>query len=395
MNRQARRAVLQTERTMGPLGGYRILELAGIGPGPFCAMMLADMGADVTRIDRATGRTRPISGDVRLDITARGRKSLALDLKNPAAIATVLRLCAQVDGLIEGYRPGVMERLGLGPDACLATNPRLVYGRMTGWGQHGPLAQLAGHDINYLAISGGLYMLGRAEERPSAPLNLLADMGGGGLMLAFGMTCALLERERSGKGQVVDAAMVEGAALLATSVYAQKAMGWWSSERGSNLLDSGAHFYDVYATSDGRYVAVGAIEPQFYALLLAGLGLDPAELPPQLERSSWPAMKRRFADVFRTRTRDEWARIFADSDACVSPVLTPEEAAEHPHAVARQAFSHSFDVLHPTPAPRLSRSRHETTLPPPRVGEHSDELLRSFAFDASEIAALRACGALA
>ena len=266
---------------------------------------------------------------------------------------------------------------------------------MTGWGQDGPLASLAGHDINYLAMSGTLYMLGRNDERPGAPLNLLADMGGGGLMLAFGMACALLERSRSGQGQVVDAAMVEGAALLATSVYAQKAMGWWHAERGSNLLDSGAHFYDVYETSDGRYMAVGAIEPQFYALLLEGLELDAAQLPAQLDRASWPAMKRRFAELFLTRTRDEWTRIFADSDACVSPVLTPEEASTHPHAIERRSFHRSFDVLHPGPVPRFSRSATGAADPPPQAGQHSDELLRSFAFDAGEIAALRACGALA
>jgi alpha-methylacyl-CoA racemase len=379
---------------MGPLAGYRILEFAGIGPGPFCAMMLADMGAEIIRIDRTSGSARPIDGDPRLDITARGRKSLALDLKKPAALATVLRLCTQVDGLIEGFRPGVMERLGLGPDECLEANPRLVYGRMTGWGQDGPLSHLAGHDINYLAISGSLYLFGRAEERPGTPLNLVADMGGGGMLLAFGMTCALLERAKSGKGQVVDAAMVEGAALLATFVYAQKAMGWWRSERGSNLLDSGAHFYEVYETKDGKYVSVGAIEPQFYALLLAGLELDAAELPRQLDRASWPSMKQRFAAIFRTRTRDYWAQVFANRDACVAPVLTPEEAAQHPHARARGAFNSDFDVLHPSPAPRFSRSHSERLGAPPKIGEHSDEVLGAFGYNPDEIAALRACGAL-
>ena len=383
------------ERVMGSLSGYRILEVAGIGPGPFCAMMLADQGAEVVRIDRASGSTRPIEGDTRLDVSARGRRSLALDLKHPEAVRTVLRLCARSDALLEGFRPGVMERLGLGPEPCLAANPALVYGRMTGWGQDGPLHHLAGHDINYLAISGNLHMFGRTEERPSAPLNLVADMGGGGLMLAFGMTCALLERARTGQGQVVDAAMVEGAALLATSVYAQKAMGWWRDERGANLLDSGAPFYEVYRTKDDGFMAVGAIEPRFYALLLRGLGVEPDSSPPQMDRDSWPALKQRFAAIFRTRTREEWTSQFQDSDACVTPVLTPEEAATHPHALARGSFRNSWGVLHPAPAPRLSRSTSPPLTPPPRTGEHSDEVLRSFDFSVDEIGALRACGALA
>ena len=380
---------------MGPLSGYRILEVAGIGPGPFCAMMLADQGAEIIRIDRASGSSRPIDGDVRLDISARGRKSLALDLKKPEAVKAVLRLCTQVDGLIEGFRPGVMERLGLGPDHCLAVNPALVYGRMTGWGQDGPLRELAGHDINYLAMSGSLYMFGRAGERPSAPLNLVADMGGGGMLLAYGMTCAFLERARTGHGQVVDAAMVEGAALLATSIYAWKAMGWWRDERGTNLLDSGAPFYEVYETSDGGHMAVGAIEPQFYALLLKGLGIDPAEIPPQMDRASWPQMKRQFAGIFRSRSREEWSRVFGHSDACVTPVLSPEEAARHPHAIARGAFRESRGVKHPAPAPRFSRSVAAPCDPPPRPGEHSELVLRSFGFTPDEIGGLRSCGALA
>ena len=376
-----------------PLKGFRILEMAGIGPGPFCAMMLADMGAEIIRIDRLSGRSRPIGGDLRLDVTARGRKSVALDLKKPQAVQVVLRLCAGADGLIEGFRPGVMERLGLGPDTCLERNPRLVYGRMTGWGQQGPLAHLAGHDINYLAISGSLYMFGRAEERPSPPLNLVADMGGGGLMLAFGMTCALLERVGSGKGQVVDAAMVEGAALLATSVYAQKAMGSWQPERGVNLLDSGAHFYEVYETQDGRHMAVGAIEPQFYALLLRGLEIDPATVPAQMDRTSWPSMKRRFADIFRSRSRDEWTAIFAGNDACVTPVLSPEEAASHPHARSRGAFRNEYGALHPAPVPRFSRSQSVTPGPPPTPGQHSEAVLRAFGFTTAEVEELRSCGA--
>jgi alpha-methylacyl-CoA racemase len=379
----------------GPLAGFRILEMAGIGPGPFCAMMLADMGAEVIRIDRASGRTRSIEVDARLDVTARGRQSLALDLKKPQAVQTVLRLCREADALLEGFRPGVMERLGLGPETCMGVNPRLVYGRMTGWGQTGPLAQMAGHDINYLAISGMLHLFGRAAERPSPPLNLVADMGGGGLMLAFGVLCALLERVRTGKGQVLDAAMSEGAALLATSVFAQKAMGWWQEERGSNLLDTGAHFYEVYATQDGGHMAVGAIEPQFYELLLRGLGLDPKTLPSQMDRSAWPAMKLRFVEIFGRRTRAEWAQVFAGTDACVSPVLTPEEAMHHPQAVARRSFQHSFGAVHPAAVPRLSRPSATPLSAPPLPGAHSVRVLRSFGFSEEEISQLRACGAMA
>ena len=379
---------------MGPLAGYRIIEFAGIGPGPFCAMMLADMGAEIIRIDRAVGSARSIAVDPKLDITARGRKSLAVDLKNPRAIVAVLRVCARADALLEGFRPGVMERLGLGPEPCFAVNPRLVYGRMTGWGQSGPLSQTAGHDINYLAISGNLHMFGRSEERPSAPLNLVADMGGGGLMLAFGMTCALLERQRSGQGQVVDAAMFEGAAALATSVYAQKAMGWWQPQRGANLLDSGAPFYEVYATKDRRYMAVGAIEPQFYALLLQGLQLNAQSLPPQLERNAWPALKLRFAAIFAQRTLAEWVQIFAGTDACVSPVLTPEEAVTHEHARARNSFQRTVNHPHPAAVPRYSRSNSGELSDPPVSGQHSEQVLQEFGFSAAEAHALQACGAV-
>lgn len=287
-----------------------------------------------------------------------------------------------------------MERLGLGPEACLAANPKLVYGRMTGWGQDGPLSQTAGHDINYLAISGNLYMFGRAEERPSAPLNLVADMGGGGLMLAFGMTCALLECQRSGKGQVVDAAMFEGASLLATSIYAQMATGWWKSQRGANLLDSGAHFYEVYATNDGRHVAVGCIEPQFYALLLKGLQLDAAQLPKQMDRAAWPAMKQRFAEIFAQRSMAEWTELFDGSDACVSPVLTPQEAAVHPHALARKSFQHTVGQLHPGPAPRYSRSGTAALSAPPVIGQHSEQVLAGLGFSAAEVRELTASGAV-
>lgn len=378
---------------MGPLHGMRVVEIAGIGPGPFCAMLLADLGAEVIRIDRAAGGGRPIDIDPRRDITGRGRQSLALDLKNPGAVEIVLQLCSRADALIEGFRPGVMERLGLGPEACQARNPRLVYGRMTGWGQDGPLSQLAGHDINYLALSGSLYLMGRRGERPVAPLNAVADMGGGGLMLAFGILAALQERERSGRGQVVDAAMFEGAAMLAISAYAQMATGWWNEERGTNLLDSGAPFYEVYEAADGGYVAVGAIEPQFYALLLQGLGLDPATLPRQMDRARWPQLKGILAARIREKSRDEWACIFAGTDACVSPVLTPKEAAAQPHAVARGSFT--ADPFGPAPVPRFSRTPGAPGSDPVNAGEHSREILEGLGFAAAEIEALRTQGAWA
>lgn len=377
---------------MGPLAGYRFLEMAGIGPGPFCALVLAELGAEIIRIDRVAGSSRTIAVDETLDLSARGRRSIALDLKQTEAVDLVLRLCAGAHGLIEGYRPGVMERLGLGPHRCLEANPRLVYGRMTGWGQDGPLAQTAGHDINYLALSGDLHWFGRRHEAPSAPLNVVADMGGGGLMLALGLTSALLEAQRSGRGQVVDAAMYEGAAFLATSIWAQRAMGWWQDERGSNLLDSGAHFYEVYTTSDGGHIAVGAIEPPFYALLLQGLGFDANQLPAQMDRASWPAMKQRFAERFASRTRADWEQVFKDSDACVTPVLTPLEATRHPHALARTAFGKHRGHAHPAGAPRFSRSRPVQAAPAPRSGEHSRDILHELGLPPDRIAVLEAAG---
>ena len=378
---------------MGPLHGFKIVEFAGIGPGPFCAMLFADMGAEIIRIDRI-GADATDDGDKR-NVTARGRRSLGLDLKNPRAADVVLRLCRQVDGIIEGFRPGVMERLGLGPGECMRANPRLVYGRMTGWGQTGPLAHVAGHDINYLALSGSLYMFGRANEKPCPPLNLVADMGGGAMLLAFGMLSALLERERSGQGQIVDAAMVEGSALLATAIYAMRASGMWRDERGSNLLDSGAPFYEVYETQDGGFMAVGALEPQFYAALLQGMALDARDLPPQMDRARWPEMKQRFEAIFKSKTRADWTRIFDGTDACAFPVLSPVEASEHEHNRARESFRETVGVLHPAPAPRFSRSRTEKPSDPPRIGEHSQAVLRDFGFGPEEIAALRLAKALA
>jgi len=318
-----------------------------------------------------------------------------MDLKNPEAVATVLDLCAGADALIEGFRPGVMERMGLGPEACLKRNPRLVYGRMTGWGQEGPLAKRAGHDINYIAVAGVLHMFGRDGERPVPPANLVGDMGGGGLLLAFGIVCALLEARSSLQGQIVDAAMVDGASLLATSVYGLAAMGLWNPSRwGVNLTDTGAHFYEVYATSDDKLVAVGAIESQFYTQLLKGLGLDGADLPPQMDAASWPQMKRRFAQVFRTKSRAEWEKIFAGTDACVSPVLSPLETIENAHMQARRSFAEIGAVTQPAPAPRFSRTPGEIARPPPLPGQHTVEALAAWGLSDARIRDLREAGAI-
>jgi alpha-methylacyl-CoA racemase len=377
---------------MGPLQGIRIIEMAGIGPGPFTAMMLADMGADVIRVDR----TQPAGGDPARDVLNRGRRSVAVDLKHPDGVATVLRLVEQGDALIEGFRPGVMERLGLGPDECLARNPRLVYGRMTGWGQDGPLSQAAGHDINYIALAGALHSFARRGERPVPPLNMVGDFGGGGMLLAFGVTCGLLEAARSGKGQVVDAAMVDGAAVLMTMIHAFVGMGMWSSdEPGTNILDTGAHFYDVYETADGRFVAIGPIEGKFYAELLRLVGLEREELPWQLDRNAWPEMKERFAVLFRTKTRDEWTELLEGSDACFAPVLSMGEAPDHPHNRARRTFIADGGIVQPAPAPRFSRTSPEVQRPPPAPGEHTDAVLQDWGFDPDDITKLRAAGAVA
>ena len=339
----------------GPLDGVRILEVVGLGPGPFAAMLLADLGAEVLRVDRIredAGHAQP-----EFDFLSRSRRSAALDLKRPEGRDALLRMVERADGLIEGFRPGVMERLGLGPDACRARNPRLVYGRMTGWGREGPLAPAAGHDINYVALAGSLHPIGREGQAPTPPLNLVADFGGGGMLLAFGMLAALLERERSSEGQVVDAAMVDGVALLTTAIHGAQQSGFWTEERGENLLDTGAPFYEVYETADGRYVAVGAIEPQFHAELCRLLEIDPAELPHQLDRARWPETKERFAKIFRSRTRDEWCARMEGSDACFAPVLSLSEARAHPQNQAREVFVKVGKALHPAPAPRFSRTR--------------------------------------
>jgi alpha-methylacyl-CoA racemase len=380
---------------MGPLRGIRILEITGVGPGPFAGMMLSDMGAEVLRIDRSQSvRGGEISIRPSLDLLARGRRSAAFDLKHPDARAAMLRLIERADGLIEGFRPGVMERLGLGPDVCLERNPRLVYGRMTGWGQEGPLAAAAGHDINYIALAGALDALGRKDEQPTPPLNLVGDFGGGGMLLAFGMACALVERAKSGKGQVVDAAMVDGAALLMTMMHGMRLAGLWRDERGSNLIDTGAHFYDTYETRDGKYVSVGSIEPQFYAELIEKLGLAGESLPPQMDRAQWPAQKQRIAAIFRTKTRDEWCRIMGGSDVCFAPVLSMGEAPSHPHIARRQTFVEVAGAVQPAPAPRFSRTRPEIARPPSHAGQHTDEALADWGFSAEEIRKLRDAGAV-
>lgn len=343
----------------GPLAGRRVIEIAGIGPGPFCAMILADLGAEVIRVDRPGATPDP------RDATLRGRRSLALDLKRPQAVAAVLRLCEGADALVEGFRPGVMERLGLGPDAVLGRNPRLVYGRMTGWGQGGPMAQQAGHDINYIGLTGALHAMGRAGEPPAPPLNLVGDYGGGGMLLAMGILAAWLERESSGRGQVVDAAMVDGAALLMAPIYGMKARGRWPAPRAGNLLDGAAPFYDSYACACGGFVAVGPIEPAFFAEMLRRLGLDEAAFADRMDPAAWPRLKALLADAFRARTRAEWEVVFAGSDACVTPVLSMEEAPSHPHLAARGTFAAPGGAVQPAPAPRFSRTPAALN-PPPR-----------------------------
>jgi len=386
-------SIREGRRMTGPLEGFRIIEIAGIGPGPFAAMMLADMGAEVIRVDRAQAVGTPGSSR---DLLNRGRRSIAIDLKHPDGPETVLRLVESADALIEGFRPGVAERLGIGPPACLERNPRLVYGRMTGWGQDGPYASAAGHDINYVALSGTLSMIGRQGERPLPPLNLVGDFGGGGMLLAFGVTCALLEVTRSGAGQVIDAAMVDGSALLATMMHGLIAAGAWR-DRGTNLLDTGAWFYEVYETSDGGHISLGSIEPQFLVELLERSGLADdggGPIPDQMDRATWPAMKQRLAALIRSKTRDEWCGLLEASDACFAPVLSAQEAVAHPHNVHRGTFTEVAGVVQPAPAPRFSRTAASIDRPPPSPGEHSVEILRSWGFGDADVAWLTASGAV-
>jgi alpha-methylacyl-CoA racemase len=380
---------------MGPLAGITVIELAGIGPGPFCGMMLADMGAEVIRVDRAQAVQGGDPERPPADLLARGRRSVGVDLKSPDGVEVVLSLVERADALIEGFRPGVTERLGLGPDECLARNPRLVYGRMTGWGQDGPYASTAGHDINYISLAGALDPIGRRGEAPVPPLNLVGDFGGGGLLLAFGIVAGLLEARASGQGQVIDAAMVDGAAALMTMTHSMRAMGIWNDERGTNMLDTGAHFYDVYETADGGYVSIGSIEPQFYAELLRLTGLEGEDLPWQHDRAQWPALKERLAGIFRTRTRDEWCEIMEGTDVCFAPVLTIPEAVAHPHNVHRGTFVEVAGIPQPGPAPRFSRTEAAIARPPAHAGQHTDEILAGAGFDADRIAKLRETGAVA
>ena len=357
----------------GPLQGVRIVEFAGIGPGPFCGMLLSDLGADVVRIDRpgsAPGRAS--------DVTGRGRRSIALNLKDEADIETALQLIAKADGLIEGFRPGVMERNGLGPDVALARNPKLVYGRMTGWGQTGTLSHSAGHDLNYIALTGGLHAMGRAGEPPAPPLNLVGDYGGGALYLAFGLCAGIIHARETGKGQVIDCAMTDGAASLAAMFYGMRAMGIWTDDRQANLLDGGAHFYDTYECSDGRWVSIGSIEPQFYALLLEKAEITDDAFKAQMNREDWPNLKDKLAAVLKTKSRDEWCEIMEGTDVCFAPVLSMAEAPEHPHNKARETFVTVDGVTQPAPAPRFSATPGAIQGPPPGQGEHTDDILRDW-----------------
>ncbi len=381
----------------GPLRGYKVIELAGIGPGPFAGMMLSDMGAEVVRVDRAQN-VRDGAGIPSGDVLGRGRKSVAVDLKHPEGREALLRLVEQADALIEGFRPGVTERLGLGPDDCLARNPKLVYGRMTGWGQEGPYAQMAGHDINYIALSGTLSMIGRVDEAPVPPLNLIGDFGGGGMFLAYGVVCALLETARSGQGQVIDAAMVDGAAVLAAMVWGLKGSSGWGP-RGTNLLDTGSWFYNAYETADGEYVSFGSLEPQFFAEMLRITGLadnvdGAGAVPDPNDRASWPEMKQRMAALVKTKTRSEWCSLLEGSDACFAPVLSVDEAAGYPHLQQRGSFTEVAGIVQPAPAPRFSRTVPEIGGPPTRPGQHTDEVLSAWGFADDEIAKLRDAGAV-
>lgn len=388
---------------MGPLAGLRVIEMAGMGPGPFAAMLLADLGAEVVRVDRwsaggnlSDAERRIRSTSPRSYVLHRGRRSIGVDLKSEAGRAAVLSLCARADVLIEGFRPGVMERLGLGPEECLAANPRLIYGRMTGWGQDGPLSQRAGHDINYIAMSGALNSVQRQGERPMPPVNFVGDFGGGGMLLALGVVSACWEAQRSGQGQVVDAAIVDGSAVLTTMLHGLMAQGRWVDEPGTNFVDTGSPYYEVYETSDGRYLSVGAIEPVFYRELLRGLGLehDPI-MQNQDDRASWPAMKQRVAEVVASRTRDEWEEIFDGTDACVAPVLSMSEAPTHPANVDRRVFFEAGGIVQPSPAPRFSRSAPVPELLPPEPGEHSAAVLRDWGISSTQIDAWVAEGGVA
>jgi alpha-methylacyl-CoA racemase len=380
----------------GPLSGITIVEFAGIGPGPFCGMMLADHGAEVIRIDRASGSrggSQPVTSK---DVLARGRKSIAVNLKSAEGVALARKLAASADGIIEGFRPGVMERLGLGPDELLKDNPKLVYGRMTGWGQTGPYAPWAGHDINYISLAGALAHFGRAGGKPTPPINMVGDFGGGGMMLAFGMVSALLNVARGGEGQVIDCAMTDGTAVLMSMMHGMKNTGMWSEELGVNLLDTGAHFYDTYETADGKFISIGSIEPQFYAELrrIAGLAED-TDFDAQQDRTAWGPLKAKLTALFKSKTRDEWNALMEHTDVCYAPVLTMSEAAQHPHNVARGTFIEVAGDVQPAPAPRYSATAAATPEPAPMPGDQTDAILARLGMDAHEIAGLREAGTVA
>ena len=380
----------------GPLQGIKVVELAGIGPGPMCAMLLSDLGAEVIRVDRLTPSAgMGIDSGRRFNVLNRGRRSIAVDLKSAEGVEVVLKMVEQADALIEGFRPGVTERLGLGPDACLARNPRLVYGRMTGWGQEGPMAHAAGHDINYIALTGVLDAIGNAGGAPVPPLNLVGDFGGGALYLAFGVCAALLEARTSGQGQVIDAAMVDGAASLLGAIYGIHASGGWNPERGTNLLDSGAHFYGTYECADGKWISIGSIEAKFHAELLEKLGLQESDIPNRMDKTRWVEHKKRLTELFLSRTRDEWCASMEGSDVCFAPVLSMAEAPQHPHMRERGTFVEIDGVIQPGPAPRFSRTPGQVQSPPANPGEHSEAILADWGWSADAIAALRSAGAIA
>jgi alpha-methylacyl-CoA racemase len=382
-------ATALTGKNVGPLNGLRVVELQGIGPAPYCGMLLADLGAEVISISRNSS-----SAERRTHISERGKLSIALNLKLPEGVEVVLKLCERADVFIEGFRPGVTERLGVGPEACMTRNRRLVYGRMTGWGQTGPLAQVAGHDINYISLSGALHAVGRATERPVPPLNLVGDFGGGGMFLAFGVMSAVFEARQSGIGQVVDVSMVEGSASLMHMMYSMKAQGRWQDARGGNLLDGAAHFYDTYETADKQFISIGSLEPEFYRLLVELTGVDEKEFSTYMDPAHWPALKKRLAAVFRQKSRDEWCEIMEGTDVCFAPILSMSEAPQHPHNQSRGTFIEVAGVTQPAPAPRFSRSRPQIPRPATPAGGDTDAVLRAAGYDKTQIQALREGGAL-
>lgn len=376
---------------MGPLKGLKIIEMAGIGPGPFCGMVLADLGAEIIRVDRASA----IGTGSKQEPSNRGKKSIAVDLKAKEGVEVVLKLVETADAIFEGFRPGVMERLGIGPEVCLARNDRIVFGRMTGWGQEGPLANAAGHDINYISLSGALAAIGRPGSPPVPPLNLIGDFGGGGMLLALGLVAALLESKESKKGQVVDAAMTDGSALLMTMIYSMQSSGMWKTTMGSNLLDGGSHFYDTYECKDGKFISIGSIEPQFYALLCQIAELDEKVFSKQMSRDLWPEQKEEIKKVFLKKTRDEWCELMEGTDVCFAPVLDMSEAPQHPHNKERKTFIDLEGVTQPAPAPRFSRTEPEVVSSPSIVGEHTNEVLSSIGLSEEDISTLKTSGAVA